>query len=106
MLCAQPFAFSISADPGSCRAGVKSARLILGGPLRISKKEVVEPYMVFGDAMTDGTTYSPFNYQGYIYGDEMLPGAYSIKAKFFRRSNHKRLVDEIAVNFTVVDCSE
>ena len=103
-VCAEDFEFSISAHAGNCSSIVQSARLIMGGKIRVNKKENVEPYMLFGDDMKSGTTYEPFKYQGNINGRDMELGNYTVTAKFFRNDNARWFLDQISANFTIAKC--
>jgi hypothetical protein len=103
-VCAEDFEFSISAHAGNCSSVVQSARLIMGGKIRVNKKENVEPYMLFGDDMKSGTTYEPFKYQGNTNGRDMELGNYTVTAKFFRNDNARWFLDQISANFTMAKC--
>ena len=103
-VCAEDFEFSISAHAGNCSSIVQSARLMMGGKIRVNKKENVEPYMLFGDDMKSGTTYEPFKYQGNTNGRDMELGNYTVTAKFFRNDNARWFLDQISANFTMAKC--
>ena len=109
-LCAQPWEFSIEADPGyGCYDVVKSAKIVMTGPSSTvtvaGKKESVPPYMVFGDQPENGFVYNQ-NYNGYyegnIIGRDWVEGDYTIDAYFYSKSGAKgNLVSTISASFYV-----